>query len=194
MVTFVTATCFDSLRTGLLGPTLSPEEVEGCQAVFDAMEGLPLSHCAYALATAYHETASTMQPVREAFWLSENWRRKNLRYYPWYGRGYVQLTWDTNYARADRELNMGGSLIRNLDLAMNPGVAARIMRRGMVEGWFAGDSRGRHTLRRHLGTGGLGTKEQFMAARRIINGRDKDELIARYALRFQEALQAGTWP
>ena len=60
-------------------------------------EGLSDRHTAYVLATAYHETAHTMKPVREAFWLSEGWRRDNLRYYPWYGRGYAQLTWRRNY-------------------------------------------------------------------------------------------------
>jgi putative chitinase len=56
---------FEALRTGLLGPTLTAEEVKGTNAVLDAMEGSPLSWTAYALATAYHETASTMQPVKE---------------------------------------------------------------------------------------------------------------------------------
>jgi putative chitinase len=39
--------------------------VNGCNAVLAAMEGCPLSWTAYALATAYHETASTMQPIKE---------------------------------------------------------------------------------------------------------------------------------
>ena len=53
----------------------------------------PTAWCAYGLATAWWETNKTMQPVREAYWLSEAWRKPNLRYYPHYGRGYVQLTW-----------------------------------------------------------------------------------------------------
>ncbi len=80
--------------------------MKGLEAVLGAAKaaGWPLAFTAYALATACHETAYTMQPVREAFWLSENWRRTHLRYYPFYGRGYVQLTWKANYERADREL------------------------------------------------------------------------------------------
>ena len=184
---------FASLRAGLLGPTLSKNEVTGCDAILAAMSGAPLAHCAYALATAYHETAATMQPVREAYWLSETWRKSHLRYYPWYGRGYVQLTWDTNYKRADSELGLGGKLVKDLDLAMDPAIAARIMRRGMDEGWFAGDGSGRHSLKRHLPTSGPATLSQFTAARRIINGRDKDTLIARHAIQFQNALQKGGW-
>lgn len=184
---------FENMRAGLLGPSLSADEVTGCDAILDAMAGTPLAYCAYALATAYHETAATMKPVREAFWLSEEWRKNNLRYWPWYGRGYVQLTWETNYERADQELGLGGSLLQNPDRALDPKIAADIMRRGMVEGWFAGDSAGRHTLARHLPETGPGTLDQFCSARRIINGTDKKLLIAREALQFQTALAAGSW-
>ena len=52
-------------------------------------EGLTLEQAAYVLATASWETAHTLRPVREAFWLDEKWRKRNLRYYPWYGRGAV---------------------------------------------------------------------------------------------------------
>lgn len=180
------------LRSGILGPKLEPLEIEGCEAILAAMDGTPLSHCAYAFATAYHETAATMQPVREAYWLSENWRKKNLKYWPWYGRGYVQLTWEANYKKADDKLILGGALVKNLDLAMQPDIAARIMRRGMAEGWFAGDKAGRHTLARHLPQR-LGTLAQYQEARRIINGTDKALLIARYALQFQDALTKGEW-
>ena len=40
---------------------------------------------AYVLATVEHETANTFKPIKEAYWLSENWRKRNLRYYPYYG-------------------------------------------------------------------------------------------------------------
>ncbi|HEX8059168.1 MAG TPA: hypothetical protein VF481_21040 [Novosphingobium sp.] len=185
---------FDFLRGGLLGPALSQEEVEGCEAVLAAMAGAPLADCAYALATAFHETNATMQPVREAYWLSEAWRKKNLvRYYPWYGRGYVQLTWEDNYKKADRKLGLGGALLANRDLAMDPEIAARIMRGGMDEGWFSRDRQGPHNFRRHLPAQGHATEAQFIAARWIINRNDKDKLIARHALQFQTALAKGGW-
>ena len=56
--------------------------------------GLLRNQLTYLLATAFWQTARTMQPVDEAFWLSEAWRKKNLRYWPWYGRGHCQLTWE----------------------------------------------------------------------------------------------------
>jgi hypothetical protein len=97
---------FDSVReSGLFGSVLKPDQVKGLEAVLGAAKavGWPLAFTAYALATAAHETAHTMQPVREAFWLSESWRRTHLaRYYPFYGRGYIQLTWRANYEKADR--------------------------------------------------------------------------------------------
>ena len=187
---------FDSVRASrLFGNGLKPDEVSGLETVCSVAKeaGWPLAFAAYALATAAHETAYTMQPVREAFWLNENWRRAHLRYYPFYGRGYVQLTWEDNYKKADRELDLNGRLTGNLDLALDPDIAAKIMARGMQEGWFAGDNRGRHTLTRYLPSNGAATLAQMTSARRIINGTDQDDKIGREAIMFQTALQAGGW-
>lgn len=172
---------------GLYGPKLEQSEVDGTEAVLDAMEGSRLSHCAYALATALHETNKTMEPVREAYWLPESWRKAHLRYYPWYGRGYVQLTWERNYRRADRELGLEGTLIARPDLAMRMDIAAKIMRRGMDEGWFTGLS--------FPGTlpDRIATTDQFKRARKIINGNDRAALIAEYAGQFQHALIEAGW-
>lgn len=188
---------FDAVRdSGMFGGALKPDQVKGLETVCSAAKaaGWPLAFTAYALATACHETAYTMQPVREAFWLSENWRRAHLRYFPFYGRGYVQLTWKDNYVRADRELDLGGRLSNNLELALDPDIAARIMVRGMQEGWFAGDKAGkRHTLARHLPSKGAASVAQMTSARRIINGTDKAGKIAAEAMKFQRALEAGGW-
>lgn len=161
---------------------LSPEQEAGTLVILKASEGLPVSYIAYMLATAWHETNKTMQPVREAYWLSEEWRRKNLRYYPHYGRGYVQITWPANYEKADRELKLDGALLRDLDLAMQPDIAAKIMRLGMVEGWFTGKK-----LSDYL-PAAKGTNAQFVQCRRIINGTDKAQAIADYATSFQDTL------
>jgi len=172
---------------------LTQSKVDGFEAILPALDGLPLAHAAYALATAWHETASTMQPVIEAYWKTEAWRKKNLRYYPWYGRGYVQLTWEDNYRKADEALGLNGALLADADLAMQPDIAAKIMRHGMDEGWFSGDRNGRHTLRRHLPIAGVATRQQYMAARKIINGTDKADLVEDYAQWFERALQEGGW-
>ncbi|HYD45822.1 MAG TPA: glycoside hydrolase family 19 protein [Phenylobacterium sp.] len=197
------AAFFANVRAGILGPTLSQDEVTGCQAILAAAEGLPISWAAYMLATAYHETKSTMQPVREAYWLTQDQAdRYFFRMYDphgarpgvaaelgntqpgdgvrFCGRGYVQLTGRRNYQRAQNAL--GVHLVTNPDLAMDRAIAAKIMRRGMVEGWFTGKK-----LADYLPRPG------FTAARRIINGTDRAGDIAIYARRFQAALLAGEW-
>jgi hypothetical protein len=176
--------------TRLLGPELTQGEVEGCEAILLACRAAewPISWTAYALATAYHETAGTMQPIKEYG------RGKGRKYgVPGkhgqiaYGRGYVQLTWDYNYEKADKKLELNGALIKDYDLALRHDIASQIMIRGMAEGWFTGK---RMTI---LPVDGMATRDQFRSARPIINGRDKDLLIAGYALEFQKALAEGQW-
>ena len=139
--------------------------------------GLTRAETAYVLATAYWETARTMKPVREAYWLSENWRRDNLRYYPWYGRGYVQLTWEANYKRAGRKLGL--DLTTDPDAVMRSEVAATILVRGMKEGWFTGKK-----LRDYIHD----TFANYEDARRIVNGTDKARQIAAIARDYDAAL------
>lgn len=185
------AAFFATARSRMAG--LKQRQVDGITSVVTACEGVPLAYAAYMLATAWHETNATMQPVREAYWLSEPWRKANLRYYPWYGRGYVQLTWEENYRKADAEcaeagLINAGELLAIPDLAMRPDIAAYIMRRGMLEGWFTGVK-----LASVLPSFGVATRTQYMNARTIINGRDKADLIEDYAQIFERALRDGGW-
>lgn len=197
------AAFFDALRTSLLGPTLSAEEVDGCNAILKAMEGSPLAYTAYALGTAYHETASTMKPIREfggptyftrlydvtgvrpqlAASMGNTCAGDGPRYC---GRGYVQLTWKNNYARAAKEC--GVDLVNHPDMAMRPDVAAKIMRQGMDEGWFTGKK-----FSDLLPAKGEASRAAFVAARKIINGNDRADKIAEHALDFQRALLAGGW-
>ena len=65
-MTFDKAKFYTAVRSTLLGPTLDPGEVSGCEAILTAMDGTSVSHCAYALATAYKETNRKMVPVIEA--------------------------------------------------------------------------------------------------------------------------------
>lgn len=182
---------FDHVRKPLFG-RLTAKQVSGHEDIVKELKArkVPLSHAAYVLATAYHETAKKMQPVREGLNASDSWRRKNLRYYPWYGRGHVQLTWKENYVKADKKLGLGGALVANADLALDPEVSAQVLVLGSVEGWFSGDKSGnRHTLDRHIPRNTEATRAQFKQARRIINLMDKADLIAGHALVYQEALK-----
>ena len=134
---------------------------------------------AYILATARWETAQTMKPVKEAYWLSEKWRSENLRYYPWFGRGFVQITWQRNYIKAGQELDL--DLTSNPDVVLEPEIAAKILVAGSMEGWFTGKSIPDYiTL----------SKSDFREARRVINGTDKAQTIARLAEQYDAALKA----
>lgn len=173
------------------GPTLTQAEVDGCNRILKACDHLPVSHAAYVLATAFHETAGMMAPRREI-------GRGQGRAYGKpgrnggqiaYGRGDVQLTWDDNYERADRELGLGGRLIADYDLALDPEISARILVRGMTEGWFhKAPAKG---LASYLPP--IATAAQFAAARATVNGSDRAELIAGYAVAVQAALLKGEW-
>lgn len=176
---------------------LNQPQVDGFGTLLQAMGVVrwPIAFAAYGLATAWHETNQTMQPVREAYWLSEAWRKTNLRYYPWYGRGLVQLTWKGDdraspygYTRADEELDLNGKLLADPDLALDPSIAAQVLVRGMEEGWFC--TKG---LKDFLPLSGLGGHSAFVGARKIINGSDRADDIAKYADAFQAALTAGAW-
>lgn len=139
--------------------------------------GLSKKQCAYVLATAWHETAGTMKPVKEAYWLDEGWRRDNLRYYPWYGRGYVQLTWESNYVKAGDMLGLDLTTVP--DVVMEPEVSTLILVRGMKEGWFTGKK-----LSDYINEDGT----DYVNARRIVNGTDKKDLIASYAKEYEGML------
>lgn len=142
-------------------------------------QGLLRNQAAYVLATARWETARTMRPVVEAYWKSESWRAANLRYYPWHGRGYVQLTWEANYRKAARRL--GVPLDRDPSLALEPEIAARVLVTGMREGWFTGKALSDYITLRRSG---------FRNARRIVNGLDRASDIASLARAYDKALLA----
>jgi putative chitinase len=178
---------------GALG-ALSQAQVDGFEALLEAMGEArwPLAWTAYGLATAWWETAKAMQPVAEAYFLGDKKAasfRKTLRYYPWYGRGYPQLTWEKNYKWADEQCCLNGALMTDPDLALRPDIAAKIMVKGMEQGAFSPPN----SLGRHLPACGRAGHDAYVAARRIINGTDHSEEIAKIAQAFEAALIAGGW-
>jgi hypothetical protein len=121
---------------------------------------------AFILATARRESSGTWMPVREAprCGSDEGCReraigrmlqvraerrgrtpranyalptRNGQRYY---GRGYIQLTFEGNYLRAGEKLGLGDRLRRSPDEVMQPELAQSILVRAMMEGWY-GDGR-----------------------------------------------------
>lgn len=180
---------------------LSQSQVDGINVILEASEGLDVTWRAYLLATAWWETARTMQPVRETLATSDQaavnrlekaWKSGRLPsvrtpYWrfdqdgkTWLGRGYVQLTHRKNYARAGLELGL--DLLGNPSLAMKSDIAARILVEGSKKGWFTGKR-----LSDYL-------PGDYVNARRIINGTDKAHEIAALAKTFEEALLASPAP
>lgn len=197
---------YDFLRGNrLLGPVITASEYQGCEAIIIAFAsaGAPISYVAYGMATAYLETAHTMQPIKEIGSEAYFTRMYDIRgarpakarelgnLNPgdgarFAGRGYVQLTGRSNYAKATAKLRALGfdvDLVATPDLAMRPDVAAAIMVHGMIEGWFTG-----RQLDDDLLEDGPSTHQHFTDSRDIINGRDKAAQIAGYAVDFQTGL------
>lgn len=200
------AAFFQTVRARL-GP-LKQSQVDGFETVLDATSSAPLSHRAYMLATTWHETGATMQPVKErggnAYFtklydvagdrpklcisMGNTCAGDGPRYC---GRGYVQTTWKVNYERLDKEsakagLTKPGDVLADPDLAMRPDIAALGLVKGMEQGWYTGKS-----LKSYLPASGVATRAQYVNARRIINGTDKAELIEDYAQVFERALRDG---
>lgn len=151
---------------------MTSDQVEGCERILDYRDntwgGMPDNELAYVLATVKWETAHTMQPVKE--YGSENYL-KSKKYYPYYGRGLVQITWKDNYAKfgvADRP-----------DDALKWPAALDILFRGMIFGMFTG---------KKLADYITDNTHDYINARRIINGTDKAKDIANIAEKFRTAL------
>lgn len=137
-------------------------------------------HAAYMLATAWHETAKTMQPIAEygkgtgrKYGIPDSQTGKT-----YYGRGYVQLTWRDNYASMGRVFGL--DFVHEPELVMRPDVAYKIMSYGMRKGSFTGVK-----LCQFINE----EKCDYLHARKIINGMDCAERIAGYAKAFETALR-----
>jgi len=192
---------YDAIRSSI---PLTATNVQGFDFVLTrgASYKVPRNHLAYVLATAYWETAKTMQPVREAFWLDkpdvargDRIRAANAtikRYFPYYGRGYVQLTWDYNYVKATKYfrdvLKIDVDFVKNPDLVMVPEYAIIILFVGMKEGWFTGKSL--YDYIDGLDEADSEDLREFTNARRIVNGTDKQIEIGKLALIMERGLKA----
>jgi len=132
-------------------------------------QGLSLdTQKAYVLATVQHETNNTFKPVFEAYFLKNPLKYlRKLRYAPFWGRGFVQLTWEANYRKYSELL--GINLVKNPDRASEPAIACFILVHGFRTGAFTG-KRIKDYIRED--------KYDPVGARRCINGTDKAQKIA----------------
>jgi putative chitinase len=143
----------------------------------------------YVISTAWWESAQTMHPVKEAYWKSEEWRKRNLRYYPWYGRGLIQTTWEKNYERIWKLLGRTAPIDPDAFLTWEVAIPALFI--GMEKGLYTGkdlddfidnvDESDDQDLR------------EYINARRIVNGTDKALNIGKNTLIFERALKKGKY-
>lgn len=196
------AAFYEAVRNSLFGGSLSQKQVDGINFIIRAWEMFgdgDSRKLAYLLGTAKHETANTMEPVRETLAstdakakeiLTKAWKAGKLTWVKsdywsggFFGRGYVQLTHKANYEKAGKAL--GIDLVKDPSLAMKPVHAAEILVRGCMSGWFTG---------KRLGDYITPTTANYIDARRVVNGTDRATLIAGYALQFELAIKKGFAP
>lgn len=160
--------------------TLSQSQVDGIELIVSKANDYDWSYpeCAYGLATAWHETATKMQPVTE--YGSDAYLR-GLRYYPYIGRGLVQITWEANYKKFGDLLKV--DLVNNPNKALDEDISLNIMFEGMTKGLFTGLGYNRLKIGRY-------DRQSYIKARRIINGTDQAEKIADAAMAFERALRS----
>lgn len=189
---------FEEIGWSLCNGALKAAQRRGLEVKLNAFERYDIADdrwCAYMLATSYHETAGTLQPVEErggGRGRPYGQKRKldgsiyDLPDRIYFGRGDVQLTWYENYERMGRVLSL--PLLEQPELALQPEISARIMIEGMTRGLSA---RGDFT--------GLALEDFFnsrrdepLQARRVVNGLDRAALIAGYHAKFLSALRHTT--
>jgi len=170
---------FSDIKDSLFKGRFSQSQVDGTKVLLAATEGLTLEHRAYILATAYHETAHTMQPIHERggrhyFDKYDGRLGNNKKGEGWLyrGRGYVQLTGKRNYKLAKSKL--GVDFVKYPDKALEPLFSSEIIVKGMEEGWFTGRK--------------LNNYKTYKGMRRVVNGTDRASLIAGYADSYESAL------
>jgi hypothetical protein len=169
----------------------SAAQVEGLNEILAAAELdtdiTDIRWLAYMLATVKHECADRWKPIEEFG------KGKGRKYgnpvtvtdpagksfsNVYYGRGYVQLTWDWNYRQFGNILK--NRLLYEPELALGAPVAYEIMSQGMRRGLFTGVG-----LPKYINANGC----DYVNARRIINGTDQADRIAGYATKLEKVLR-----
>jgi hypothetical protein len=169
-------------------------QLSGISALLDFIdrdsEITDIRWAAYMLATVKLECGNTWRPIEE-------WGKGTGREYgkavsikgtdgknysnAYYGRGYCQITWKSNYEKLGNALGMGDALVVRPELALQPDIAYRILSYGMRNGSFTG---------RKLSSYISGTKCDYYNARQIINGHNRAADIQSDANKFELILRA----
>ena len=166
---------YSQIRATLVKGGLSQPQVDGFEAILDEWEKRRLTDLrwlAYIMATAWHETAQRMQPIEEFG------RGRGKAYAPtYYGRGFVQITWERNYARLSDVI--GVDLVTHPEKALEMDNAIQILFVGMIDGLFTGKALSDY----------FDKNADWRGARAIVNGKDRAAEIAGYAQKIWDSLR-----
>ena len=159
---------------------------------YNSLGGSNPLYVSYMLATAWHETAFTMKPIKEYGgdkYLSKYDTGRLARILgntpeadgdgqKYAGRGHVMITGLRNYRLFS--LMLDKDLVNYPDLALDPKTSADILTIGSLKGSF--------TSKKLSDYISYGYRQEFIDARRVINGTDKAGVIATYAENFLQCL------
>lgn len=182
---------FDSVRGSLFSGSMTQSQVDGMTGLLNRGEDESVDdrHLAYILATTFHETAQTMQPI------AEYGKGKGKKYgtpagpynQTYYGRGFVQLTWYDNYVTMQTALGgrwAGRDIVKVADRALDLDIATDIIFYGMYKGSFTGVGLPKYITCTNVET----DTTDFYNARKIVNGLDCATQIQGYAQKFANAI------
>jgi putative chitinase len=185
---------FDSVRASLFAGTLTQAQVDGQNYLLEVWETRfeeanprdGTNWLAYALATFFHETAQTMQPIEEyGKGASQPYGQPAGPHKQcYYGRGHVQLTWEDNYKAGQKYLleryGLDVKIYPDAANMLDDATSALVSYDGMINGWFTGVG-----LPKFFNA----TTEDPVNARKIVNGTDQAQTIAGYYAKFKAALK-----
>lgn len=182
--------------------SLNQSQVDGLNALLSQIESdtswRDVRHVAYLLATIRHECASQWKPIteygkRDYFAKYEPSTSIGKRLgnteegdgFTYRGRGYVQTTGRRNHQRLTEVWNAAHpedkrDFVTNPEQLLDPRISYFAAAEGMRIGFYTG---------RKLDDYINKTKCDYAGARAIINGKDRAELIASYAIKFEKILQ-----
>lgn len=212
---------YDSVRDSVFGGSLDQGQVNGTELLLDMWEerypNLIPAGFAYTYATIYHESAQSMQPIKETVMPHDEDKHPSdeeviRRLDAWYlhtrpsgvtpywqdgefGRGLVQVTHRANRVKltdwfAKKEYLPNADFTANRDLLLDPELSALIAFEGIIHGLF----RDGHWLAKYVNESVTRDqlRDRFVAARAIVNGpfRNVHNEIADLAMATLEAIEA----
>lgn len=185
------------------GP-LTKDQVDGINHYVEAMDqdkGITYAQAAYILATVWHETLPKMGPIEEygkgkgrlygtwyknskdqLYAYKDDSRREVYLQedYPhlYYGRGDTQNTWFTNYEKLSKVFDV--DFLRQPELLLTREWSTKATIYAMKTGLYTGKKLSDYIYQ---------SKKDYVNARRIINGTDRANKIAKIAEIFEYALR-----